>query len=300
MRKTHKKILGFLSLGLVAAMTVFAATLPVPGAKATTTTTTMTDKVVVTVIGRIIKVDIIDPENGSIFVHPNQELTVEQEHAKHVDISAVYTDSDGTEHPFNIGSYNPTETHDTNTRNIDLSDYGYGTYTITATGTDEDGTPDTDIITFSYIPIKADVDDSNKDDVRVDLDYEVGDVCSADINLYLNNNLVTPPSPIHIEAPTTSVKIPVEDLATGDYTVKTTAYDCPAPGEDPEPLPFPYEDTFHHDKEEDIPVPDTGGMFMGLNISKTDYLLTAIIVFFAFAILALTIVIKGRKNSKRR
>lgn len=298
MRKTHKRILGFLSLGLVVAMTIFAATLPVPGAKATSS---MTDTITVTVIGRVIKVDIVDPESGSVFVHPEQELTVEQEHATHIEITAVYTDPDGVEHPFNIGSYNPTETHDTNTRTINLNEHGYGTYTITATGTDIDGAPDTDIITFTYIPIKADVDDDDDDDnIYVDLDYEVGNVCSADINVYLGDKLIAPPSPIHVEAPTTRVKIPVSDFATGSYTVKTTAYDCPAPGEDPKPLPFPYVDTFDHEKEEDVPVPDTGGFFMGMNISKTDYLITAIIIFFAFAALALWIVIKGRKNNKRR
>ena len=301
MRKTHKKILGFLSLGLVVAMTVFAATLPVPGAKATTSTS-ITDVITVTVIGQTVKVDIVDPESGSIFIHPNQGLSVEQEHAKHIDITGVYTDPDGNETAFNIGSYNPSTTHDTTTTTIDLDTYGYGTYTITATGTDETGVPDSDIITFSYIPIKADIDDSDIDgDTYVDLDYEVGNVCSANVNIYLDNKLVTPPSPIHVEAPTTRIKLPIADFATGDYTITTTAYDCPNPGEDPKPLPYPYTDTFHHDQDEDVPVPDTGGFFMGMNISKTDYLITAIIVFFAFAVLALLIVIKGRrKNIKRR
>lgn len=298
MRKTHKKILGFLSLGLVAAMTVFAATLPVPGAKATTS---VTDTVTVTVIGRTISVEIKDPDNGSILVQPDQQLSIESEHAKRVDITGLYTDPDGVEHPFNIGSYVPTDTHDVNTRTINLGTYGYGTYTITATGVDADDVPDSDVITFTYIPITGDVDDDGDDDeIIINLDYAIGNVCSADVNIYLNSAPVTPPSPIHVDAPTTSIKIPVADFETGDYTVKTTAYDCPAPGEDPKPLPFPYEDTFHHDKDEDIPVPDTGGFFMGMNISKTDYLVTAIIVFFAFAALALWIVIKGRKNNKRR
>lgn len=300
MRKTHKRILGFLSLGLVAAMTIFAATLPIPGAKAATTAS-VTDVIRVTVVGSQVKIDIVDPsESGYVYAHPLRSISVDQDNAISVTIRGVYTDEDGNDHPFNIGSYNPTEVHDINTITINLNDYGYGTYTITAEGEDAAGTTDEDVTTFNYVPTKADVDDSDEDgDVYVDLDYEVGVVCSADVNIFLGGNKVTPPSPIHVEAPTTRVQIPVDDLETGDYTVITTAYDCPAPGEDPEPLPFPYTDSFHHDKE-DIPVPDTGGLFMGLNISKTDYLLTAIIVFFAFAILALFIVLKGKKNNKRR
>ncbi len=300
MRKTHKKILGFLSLGLVAAMTVFAATLPIPGAKAATST--VTDVIKVTVIGSQIQVDIVEPLNNDVvFTRSSQQITVDQQHAKTVTITGVYTDEDGVDHPqFTIGSYSPTDVHDTHSSTISLNDHGYGTYTITATGVDESGVIDEDVKVFKYIPATADIDDSDEDgDIYIDLDYEPGVVCSADVNVYLGGNLVAPPSPIHVEAPTTRVKIPVDGFATGDYTVITTAYNCPGEGEDPTPLPFPDTDTFHYD-EEDIPVPDTGGLFMGLNISKTDYLLTAIIVFFAFAILALFIVIKGRKTNKRR
>ena len=300
MRKTHKKILGFLSLGLVAAMTIFAATLPIPGAKAATST--VTDVIRVTVIGSQVKVDIVEPQdNDVVFTSSTQDVTVESQHAKTVTVTGVYTDENGADTPLNIFTYNPANVSDTKTETLDLNTYGFGTYTITAVAEDESGITDEDIKTFTYIPAKADIDDSDEDgEIYVDLDYEDGVVCSADINVFLGGKLVAPPSPIHVTAPTRRVKIPVDNFATGDYTVVTTAYDCPpGPDEDPNPLPFPYTDTFHFEQE-DIPVPDTGGLFMGLNISKTDYLLTAIIVFFAFATLALFIVIKGRKTNKRR
>lgn len=301
MRKTHKRLLGFLSLGLVAAMTIFAATLPIPGAKATTSTSQMTDTITVTVVGRQLAIEIKNPKDGEVFVNPSQTASVEQTHATTVTITGVHRNADGVETSFNIGTYPQTDEHSIITTSLDLSIHGYGTYIITAEGTDGTITEE-DIHSFTYVPITADVDDDDKDDdeVYVDLDYQVGDVCSADVNVYLGDQLMVPPSPIHVEAPTTRVKIPVDGFETGKYTVKTTAYDCPNPGEDPEPLPFPYIDTFDYEKDEDIPVPDTGGFFMGMNISKTDYLVTAIIVFFAFAALALWIVIKGRKNNKRR
>ena len=315
MRKTHKKILGFLSLVIVAAMTVFAATLPTPGAKATTSTS-VTDVVRVTVIGRQIKVEIVDPKGGEIFINPNQQLSVEQEHSTHIDLSGVYTDPDGNKHPFAIGSYDPTDVHDINTRSFNLDDYGYGDFSITAVGLDEDGMPSPEYtVEFSYRPIISNIDESDPDgDVYVDLDYYADNVCSADIDVFIGDKKITPPSPIHVDAPETRVKIPTEGLESADYKVITTAYDCPLPGNDPEALPYPYADSFKYEKkddggddeggdedeDEDIPVPDTGGNFMGLNISKADYMITAIIMFFAFAGLALAIVAKGRRNNKRR
>ncbi len=293
MRKTHKKILGFLSLGLVVAMTIFAATLPIPGAKATST---FTDTITVRVKGYSVNVQITNPGDGAVLVYPDQDVSVNHEHTDNVTITGKYVDENGVETALDFGTH-PTTNDDPVVVNVDLDNWGYGEYTIIATGEDPDGLTNTHIIKFKYVPIVAPVtEDPQTGDPSVDLEYDVDNVCSADINVYLGTKLIAPPSPIHVEAPTTHVTIPVEPLETGHYTIVTTAYDC---SPDPQPLPFPYTDEFDY-TEDDTPVPNTGSFFMGMNISKSDYLITAIIMFFAFAIVALWIIAKGRKNNKRR
>ena len=47
----------------------------------------------------------------------------------------------------------------------------------------------------------------------------------------------------------------------------------------------------------DVDVPDTGGLFAGLNISKSDYLITGLAIFFLTGITGLFFII--RKKNKR-
>ena len=64
--------------------------------------------------------------------------------------------------------------------------------------------------------------------------------------------------------------------------------DTPEPGPGPKPTP----------DEEDVPeVPNTG-LFTNLNISRADYVMSGIIVFFSAAVFAL--IYLARKGSKRR
>lgn len=305
MRKTHKKILGFLSLGLVAAMTVFAATLPTPGAKATSTS--ITDTITVTVLGGIPTVTIEDPDDGAIYYTPTQAVNIDYQRTASIKIVGTYTDANNVTTSFDLGNFPTYEVADTLSTTINFNNYGYGKYVLTAIGVDGSGVDAVeDIVSFKYVPLTVDVPDPTpgNDEMPVVLHYDVDNVCAVDINVYLGNVLIAPPSPIHVDAPTTHITISLEQLQSGHYTIESIPYDCPDPSDPsdtPQPLePYAQTDTFDYEKDEDIPVPDTGGLFMGLNVSKTDYLVTAIIVFFAFAFLALGIVIKGRKNNKRR
>ena len=47
-------------------------------------------------------------------------------------------------------------------------------------------------------------------------------------------------------------------------------------------------------------VPNTGGLFAGLNISKVDYLVTGLIAFGMVGIFGIWFILKDRKSSKRR
>lgn len=297
MKRKQKTFFGLLGLSLVAAMTGFAATIPIPGANATTAT--VTDTITVRVIAPQIDVSVVTPKDGDTYVRPSQAVNVEFAHVNDLTITLKVVDQDGVEHTYDFGSYTSDGSADSVIAAIDLESYGYGDYTLTAHGTNTDGIFDEESVEFRYLPITSDVDEEEETGkIFVDLDYDEAIVCSADINIYNGNTLVVPPSPLHVNAPTAHVEIPVEKLESGSYRVETIAYDCPTnPDDEPQPLPFPAEDNFDYEK---TPVPDTGSFFMGLNISKTDYLVTALIVFFAFSMLSLGIIIKGKKNNKRR
>ena len=296
MKRTQKTIFGLLGLSVVAAMTGFAATIPIPGANATTAS--ITDTITVRVVAPNIDVSVVSPKDGDTYVNPTQAVNVEFAHVNDLTITLKVVDQDGVEHTYNFGSYTSDGSADSVLTTIDLETYGYGDYTLTAYGTNTDGIFDEESVEFRYLPIDTDIDEEEETGkIFVDLNYDAAIVCSADINIYNGNTLVVPPSPLHVDAPQAHVEIPLEKLESGSYRVETTAYDCPAPGSDPQPLPFPSESNFDYEK---TPVPDTGSFFMGLNISKTDYLVTALIVFFAFSLLSLGIVIKGKKNNKRR
>ena len=299
MKRTHKIVLGFFGLMMVAAMTVFAATIPIPEAQATTS---FTDTITITVVGTKVIVDIANPESGATLYHHDQTINVNYQNTTSITLTGTYKNADGTEIPITIGTLPTTGDAGAVPFSVNLNNYGYGQYTITAEGNGTDGTPASDFVTFKYVPMDMHIPDPNPtDEVPIDLEYDFDNVCSVDINVYLGNVLVAPPSPVHVEAPTTHVVIPLDNFESGKYTIEAVPYDCPSdPDDEPQPLPFGPTTEINVDKDEDIPVPDTGGQFFGMNISKTDYLLTAIIVFFAFAALALMIVIKGRKNNKRR
>ena len=73
MKKTPKKVLGFLGLAFVAAMTIFAAALPNPEALAASSS--MTDTIIVRVIAGTPDVNIIKPSSGSVFVGPEHVVS---------------------------------------------------------------------------------------------------------------------------------------------------------------------------------------------------------------------------------
>lgn len=104
MRKTQKRILGISGLCLVAAMTVFAATLPVPGAAATSG---VTDTIKVRVVGSVPDVNILGIENGEIITSPSQFFTVEYENVETVSVVLEHTDLDGTVTPYTLDEFVP-------------------------------------------------------------------------------------------------------------------------------------------------------------------------------------------------
>ena len=92
MKKTRKKVLGFLGLFVVAVMTVAAVVIPGP---ATSAITTVTDTIQVRVVGSVPDVNILGIVNNAIYTNPERLFTVEYENVEKYTVTLEYTDLDG-------------------------------------------------------------------------------------------------------------------------------------------------------------------------------------------------------------
>lgn len=183
---------------------------------------------------------------------------------------------------------------------IVASDYGYGEYVVKARGVGYNGVYDEDLVKFYYYPVNGELtEDENTGDYTVNLEYEEGDGTSAGevgsviINVLDPDGNTVGPSPIRVEAPgkTASFNLDEYGLASGIYTVEIIAY-----SRDGEMLYKPIK--IGEIDYKAIPVPDTGGFFQGLNISKLDYMLTGLIIFSLIGIGGAIFIAKRNKNSR--
>lgn len=308
MKKTQKKILGFAGLILVAVMTVFAALLPGPGALATTSS--VTDTIVVRVVATSPNVTLNKPKNGSTVVKPNQTIDYSYENIVSGVLSIEYTDKDGNTRTEILQNITSDGTPGTGTYDINLYErFGFGDFIIKLVGTGGDGVSDEDIVKFTFRPVTGEASqEEGSGDVKVDLDYDEKneDIEYILINVYdEDGNLIEPLSPVRVDKPNKSTDLPFDehDLPSGKYTIEIIAI-----GEDGNPLFPPYVTSIDYvapGEDPDIPVPDAGGdapntgsLLENLGISKSDYLITGLIIFFLVGISGIIIVAK-KKQDKR-
>lgn len=308
MRKRQKKVLGLLGLSVVVAMTGVAIMIPSPKASAIST---LTDRIEVRVIGAGPNVDISGMTNGATYVHPGP-VTVDYENINTGVVTVVYTNIDGETIEKVIDTFVPGQ--NTGSREYDLfgedsellgDDFGYGTYVIKIRGIGQNNVQDEDLVTFNYVPLVAELEeDEDTGKFYVTLDYDEDDgtddgdgkVAEIIIEVYdKDGNLVPEIPPIVVTPPEKKVEIPLSDadLPTDEYIVRVTPYN-----RDKEELYTPSDLEIDY---EAIEVPDTGGLFKNLNISKEDYLITGLLIFFIFGIVGFGVVAKsGKSNSRKR
>ena len=193
---------------------------------------------------------------------------------------------------------------------IAASDYGYGEYLVTLRGDGLDGVYDEDSVVFYYLPVYAEVTEENGSyylDVQYDADDGsedpdmTGAIAKVEVNIYDANGKEVPFSPITITPPTTRVELPFAEygMESGDYKVVLKAYN-----RDGEQMGNEFTLTVTYDSGE-TPVPNTGGLTESMNISKTDYLITGLIIFGLVAIAGVMFIIRSDKckesaKSRRR
>ena len=300
MKRAHKKVLGIFGLLIVVVMTCVAIMMP---SSKTSAITSVTDTIVVRVVGSAPNVDIRGITNGAIYANPIRDFAVDYENVDDVTVTIEYTNLDGATISEVIDRFNPNYEPGTENYSIRSTDYGYGKYVIKVKGAGDADAYDEDLVMFYYLPIYAEiVEDEENNTYYVDLDYTAddgtpeseGEVARIVLNVYdSDGNLVAELSPITVYPPTTRVEIPIADtdLPSGEYTVEVIAYNA-----DGEQLYEPYILKFYY---EVVAVPDTGALFGNLNISKTDYLITGLLIFLSAAGLGIAFVMKNR-NSRAR
>lgn len=294
MKRKHKKVVGFLGLVVVAAMTIVAALMPTPNTQATASAT---DTITVRVVDNTPEINMISPGEGDEFTSPNQKISFDYEDSETVVASLCYTDNGGTEYTYIIKDLNPDFEAGTETFNTNLAFYGYGDFALTVRGNGLNGVYDEKITHFSYLPVRATAsEDRNTYDVKVDLEYnpENPDVQRIEIKVKDENGNPIDELTTTVYPPDTNTTLNFSDadLPEGTYTITVTAYD----GEG-NVIYQAYSIQIVYAGPEEVPVPDTGGLFAGLDISKTDYLITGIVIFSMIAIAGIMMLV-GKREKK--
>lgn len=293
MKRTHKKVLGLLGLGTVVATTVFAASLPGPDAVAAES---VTDTLKITVVGANPDVNITGIESDSITVSPEQPFAVSYNDVETVNVTIKYTNGSDTETTTNFDTIDAGYVAGSKDYVLPMNDpgFGYGKYVITASGTGL-STGDEDSIMFYYYPVVAG-DITNTDDGKMDVEilYDPKNTIDEAEDQKIDHVVVTlydadgkpiskfVPQTVYLDPETNKVVTTIDfaalGLPDGEYIIGLTAYDTDGN--------VHYKTLYYRvyykkggGGDKPIPVPDTGQFMEGLNISKTDYLITGILMF---------------------
>ena len=220
MRKTHKKILGFAGLGLVAAVTTVAAAMPAP----VSAVSSFTDVVRVYVENSDPLLNIttsVGPETSN----PSLGFKVEYDNIDNIVATIVNTDEYGdTEYSAEIWNENLGFEHGEKEFTIDLSTTGGdGDYTITVTGKDRDGVPIEKILSVKYTAAPSEYQADEDGNVHVEVDVPKEKIASIIVKVYdEDGNLV---KTIEKSRPEDLDTIDLGDLADGIYTLDITGKD---------------------------------------------------------------------------
>ena len=223
MKKTHKKVLGFAGLGLVAAVTTVAAFMPSPAALATNT---QTDALQIRVLPDSSDIQ-VTPEDGGEIHQPSYEFDVSYTDITDIKAVLVNKDNDGNIifGPVEIwhidADWNPGTKH----FDLNLNDYGgYGNFTITVTGSGHGTVPieKTTVVKYSKEDGRE-IDggeltpDPDTGEANTDVDIPSEGVGSVTLNVYDDGgNLVM--GPMNIPHPSSTENIDFSSLPDGVYT----------------------------------------------------------------------------------
>ena len=312
MQNTTKKFLGIVGLALVVLLTICAYLIPTEGAYAEESTVIAgTDTLRVTVYGedQYPSIVIDSPTTEELTTSPEIPITFTYENASRVDFILKYEDEDGNPVEVALPSFTPDPSTldpefgyasgtDTVTPDIRALGLTYGHYVLEVKSGSPIGESTGDSIEFDYVPaiVTQTGTDENTNDPIVEVEHDEGvkkvEIMPVDEN---GNPLLDEPIVVEIApdgsgdypAGTETVTLPFTGggISTGDYTLIVTAYD-----DTDEPIDSP-RDSYPVNYVQPLApdVPDTGVFTGGLNIAKSDYIITALLVFGIASVAALRI-----------
>lgn len=312
MKKNKKRVLGLAGLIAVIAITAFAISLPAPTAQAINST--VVDDISVRVVNNVPDITVTGLPDGSVTVNPEQSFTVNYANVDTYKVTIEYTDQDGITTIYVIDEAQLDFGTGEMLYNINLNDYGdstnhgYGNYKITVRGEGAEGVYDEQIIEFEFLPAYAETvteDDKYYLDVYYNYDDQTGEsdgrVNSVEVKVYYpGTNQEVPFSPINVplnESGHSRIELPFAayGLEPGDYPIAIVAY-----GRDKNPLvKNPYTLIVGY-KGDGTAIPNTGALFSANNISKTDYLITGLIVFGIIALTGIILIVRNKNTSNRQ
>ena len=298
MKRTQKRIVGFLSLIAVIIITAVAIMMPAPTTQATSG---MTDHLTVRVISSepsTPSITMHSPTDGAEYVLPNQTINFDYTAVNHILVTIEYTDVDGVVHLYTLKDSDTSQTSGSDSIGLNLSGsgYGYGKYKVKVTGTGDGGDPSYGVLEFEYLPVITSTstdEETGESTVYINYDPDSDDIDTIIINIYdENGNPVEGLSPITIKRPDTEFKFNVNDYGLdGKYLVETIAYNS-----NNEKLYKEYNIwTVYH--AEETKVPNTGSFFVNTNISQTDYLITGLLVFGIVGVVGIGFAMRNNKKS---
>lgn len=231
MKNTKKRVFGLLGLAIIAAITVFAAFLPAPNAAAADSSTVLR----VRVLGDIPDVTITD---GPVSVVPSsptpivttseQSFTYINEKVDHVVVTLHYEGRDGNSSDYTLDDYYVDYVAGGKTIDLNLDDYGYGTFTITVTGDGQYGY-DEDTISFDYVPITIEAEQPAIDeDPIATYFYDATKTDSAVLNVYTDEGVLIPELsdiPVTIGEYSSTLPFEANNMPVGYYRVEIVTYD---------------------------------------------------------------------------
>jgi len=172
MRKTHKRLLGFAGLGLVAAVTTVAAAMPIPSASAVASVT----QVVQVVVESSDPLLNVTPSSGPQTSNPVIGLKLEYANIDNTKVKIEKIDAYGdTEYSGELMNEDLGWERGEKTLSIDFNALdGEGDYVITVTGLGREGVPIEKIVNVKYTaaPSEYEADEDGKVHVEVDVPKE--------------------------------------------------------------------------------------------------------------------------------
>ena len=319
MTKTRKKLVGLFCLALVVAMTVFAYFIP-SDTYAEGVSDSHTDVIRVTVYDKYPAVKITEPEMDSATVSPVVNVNFDYENTQYIDFTLSYVDEEGETQTIDLPRFNPEEldpvfnyASGSDTVTVDLTEYllGYNEYILTAKAVSPIGYAE-DSTSFVFVPAKLTQtgnDPSNNDPITV-VDYGEG-VAKLEIEILdeKGNPVFDKPIVINVDEPyaagSKELELPFGSygLESGTYYARITSYEYVEDEEGNKELVVINAPTklfpITYTRPDSPAVPDTGRFMGNLNIAKTDYVITGVIVFAAVVLVAFTLLSHKKKDYRK-